>query len=107
MAEWHTTESARDEWVDAPLDDAQLTELLEVAKDAVLAYAPTLTDPETDIPVRYRVGQLMQARNVWNSGHATPSGDFDTGTFGLTTYPLDWSVRQVLRPRTLFGGPVG
>lgn len=111
MAEWHTLESARDQWVDAPLDDDQLSDLLAVAKDAVLAYAPVdddldPEDPDT-IPDGYRVAQLLQTKNVWNSGYATPSGDLDGSAYGLTTFPLDWQVKQLLRPRTVFGGPVG
>lgn len=111
MATWHTIESARDQWVDAPLDDEQLEELLDVAKDAVLAYAPSDEDIDPDdpdeIPTRYRVAQLMQARNVWNSSAASPTGDFDGAGYGLTTFPLDWQVKQILRPRSVFGGPVG
>lgn len=111
MSTWHTLESARDQWADAPLDDESLSELLEVAKVAVLAYAPALppTDPE-DIPVSYRVAQLMQARNVWNSGQANPGGGdgFDNIGYGLTTkHPLDWQIKQLLRPRSVFGGVVG
>jgi hypothetical protein len=120
MADWHTTTSARDEWIDAPLDDAQLTDLLEVAKQAVLAYAPALPEDsyeivdgmvvavgEDTVPVNYRAAQLMQARNVWNSSKASPTGDFDGGSYSLTTFPLDWQVKQLLRPRSVFGGPVG
>lgn len=106
MATWHTPETARDQWVDAPLDDEQLEQLLDVAKEAVLAYAPVITDPN-EPPTSYVVAQLMQARNVWNSGKATPSGDFDGGGYGLTTHPLDWQIKQILRPRSVFGGPVG
>lgn len=200
MSTWHTLESARGQWADAPLDDESLSELLEVAKVAVLAYAPVLTStapepvdvtdadvtvtfsgvadqvtaavvagagsaatilvPEVfrpigypeynvdlnnrayfsignpalldvvtnaaqaftmywtaaaptdvlDIPVSYRSAQLMQARNVWNSGQASPSGGdgFDNIGFGLTTtHPLDWQIKQLLRPRSVFGGVVG
>lgn len=118
MATWHTTTTARDRWVDAPLDDDDLEELLDVAKQAVLAYAPALDDAvsiedgyvvlETaDIPVNYRRAQLLHAKNIWNSEYATPSGDLDGGSFGLTTFPLDWQIKQLLRPRTVFGGPVG
>lgn len=106
MATWHTPETARDQWVDAPLHDEQLQQLLDVAKQAVLAYAPVITDPN-EPPTSYVVAQLMQARNVWNSGKATPSGDFDGGGYGLTTHPLDWQIKQILRPRSVFGGPVG
>lgn len=119
MAEWHTLQTARDQWVDAPLDDEQLQELLDVAQNAVLAYAPALpdatltvidgylTESASTIPVSYRHAQLMQARNVWNSSEASPSGDFDGAGYGITTMPLDWQVKQLLRPRTVFGGSVG
>lgn len=120
MAEWHTLESAREQWVDAPFDDDQLQDLLDVAQEAVLAYAPALIigalvivddilvpADENYVPVSYRVAQLMQARNVWNSSKASPSGDFDNGSYGLTSFPLDWQVKQLLRPRTVFGGVVG
>lgn len=120
MAEWHTLVSARDQWVDAPLNDEELQELLDVAQNAVLAYAPTLVEGAliiedgivvvagpNDIPVSYRHAQLTQARNVWNSSKASPSGDFDNGEYGLTSFPLDWQVKQLLRPRTVFGGVVG
>lgn len=106
MADWHTPESARTQWVDAPLDDEQLQELLDVAKQAVLAYAPAIDDPD-DPPTNYRVAQLTQTKNVWNGSYASPSGDLDGGSFGLTTFPLDWQVKQLLRPRSVFGGPVG
>lgn len=199
MAQWHTLESARDEWPDAPVDyedggDDILSTLLAVAKEAVVAFAPTITstapapvtvtdavtsvalsgagdvitavvtvgeaafpvaatlvipeeyrpvdypsvtadtafavfDPgdnavlevEADvpggqtlrmfwtpadtsawaesIPDGYRQAQLMQARNVWNSSKASPTGDFDGTSYGITSYPLDWQVRQLLRPK--------
>jgi len=104
MAEWHTLESARDEWPDAPTDesvdgDSTLTTLLDVAKDAVLAYAPAVEEPLTDIPEGYRLAQLMQARNVWNSSKASPGGDLDNGSYGISTFPLDWQVRQLIRPK--------
>lgn len=122
MATWHDETSARDQWPDAPVDeddgDTQLIELLEVAKSAVLAYAPAL-DPEAlvlvdgiyveagdeYVPESYRVAQLMQARNIWNSSKASPdSGTFDGGSYGLSSFPLDWQVRQILRPKR--GRPV-
>lgn len=121
MAEWHDIESARSQWDDAPLDDDQLTELLEVAKVAVLAYAPALdagsyvvdddgyivmVDADT-VPASYRYAQLMQARNVWNSSQASPGGDLDGSSYGISTFPLDWQVKQILRPRSVFGGVVG
>lgn len=208
MANWHTIESARDEWPDAPVDyedggDDTLAGLLAVAKDAVVAFAPvsnlivpdpysatsvepdvatmslapvggfvsaTVSVPNGDafsdevlfalpasyvpddyvtfasqdgritaytpdagiatlrvsvapgagpaslamawvpsipfgnIPEGYRKAQLLQARNVWNSSKASPQGDFDSGSYGLSSFPLDWQVRQLIRPKR--GRPV-
>lgn len=102
MAEWHTLTTAREQWPDAAgIGDEQLEELLTVARLAVLAYAKVLEDDE-DPPENYRYAQLMQAQNVWNSSEASPSGDFDSSGYGLTTFPLDWAVRQVLRPKRGF-----
>lgn len=106
MAEWHTLDSARDQWDDAPLDDDYLQELLDVAKDAVLTYGHALTEEEA-VPTRYRVAQLMQARNIFNASKASAGGDLDGSSFGISTAPLDWQVKQLIRPRSLFGGPVG
>jgi hypothetical protein len=112
MAEWHTVASARDQWVDAPTDDgededASLTELLEAAKAAVLAYAPSLGEltivdgvitygqPVVDedgyivngtlesIPTTYRIAQLREARNQWNdsrqrSGYMDNNGEIQS-----------------------------
>ena len=102
MATWHTTDSARYEWADAPSDDGELDNLLDVAKSAVVAYAPALvvTEPPTDdVPTSYRVAQLMQARNVWNSSNASTSGQNDGSEYGLASFPLDWQIRQILRPK--------
>ena len=111
MATWHTVESARDEWPDAPSDygdggDDSLSTLLAVSREAVVAYAPAVpvTDPPADpdvIPDGYRAAQLMQARNVWNASKASGSGDLDGGQFGIAVgFPLDWQVRQLIRPKT-------
>jgi hypothetical protein len=80
---WHTIDTARDEWTvgEATVDDRRLFE-------------------DAAIPARYRAGQLMQAQNLYNAGAVDPntgvegSGD----TFALRPYPLDWMVKQVLRP---------
>ena len=101
MADWYTLEEAQADWADAAqMTDAQLASLLGASKDAVIAYAPAVDEPLTDIPAGYREAQLMQARNVWNSQKASPSaGEFDNGSYGLSSFPLDWQVRQLIRPK--------
>lgn len=61
-------------------------------------------DPVVQIPVNYRHAQLLQTQNLWNSAYASPGGDLDNGSYGLTTFPLDWQVQQLLRPKQ--GKPV-
>lgn len=95
---WHTLESARDDWRNAPGYDAWLYECLWVARDNVVAYAPKLKDGQRP-PLNYLRAQLMQARNLWNAGKVDPSnGSEGEDTFVMRPFPLDWMVKQILRP---------
>jgi hypothetical protein len=97
---WHTLPSARSEWRDAPDQDERLYPLLELAKQQVLAYAPALDEFATP-PLHYRQAQLLQARNLWNAGRVDPaSGQAGGDSFALTPFPLDWTVKQMLRPKS-------
>lgn len=96
---WHTLPSARAEWPDAvKLSDRRLFTLLEVARGQVLAYAPE-QQPGTLPPVQWRLAQIMQARNVLNASRVDPSGSAGGQDFTLTPFPLDWTVKQLLRPQ--------
>jgi hypothetical protein len=115
---WHTLASARREWPDAAVSDAQLFNLLAVARGQVEAYAPALPHPvatppeigpngwiyftetpQTGVPDNYRLAQLMQARNIFSA--TQPNSD--TGYVGdfapAPARPLDWHVQQLLRPK--------
>lgn len=97
---WHTLDSARAEWADAEhLSDLRLWHVLEMARQQITEYAPALPDDAT-VPGNYRHGQLMQARNLWNAARVDPSGADGDDTFQLRPYPLDWMVKQVVRPQT-------
>lgn len=97
---WHSIGSARTEWRDAgALDDHRLWVLLETAKLEVVAYAPPLPDGARP-PVNYREAQLMHARNRNAAGRIDPANaDAGGDGFSLTAFPLDWVVRQLLRPQ--------
>lgn len=100
-AGWYTLEAARADWSSAPEDDARLFDLLETARGQVVAYAPPPADPLEPPPPAYRQAQLMQARNIWNAAQTDPSATTYGGEgFSAPVYPLDWSVRQMIRPRT-------
>jgi hypothetical protein len=97
---WHTAATARERWPDAARDDNMLNEYLEVAKIQVLAYAPALAEG-AEIPVHYRMAQLMQARAIWAATVKNSEGQLDAGGYAIPApHPLDWSVTQMLRPRT-------
>lgn len=97
---WYTLDRARADWEGAPQDDARLFDLLAVARVQVLAFAPALAEL-APVPVHYRSAQLMQARNVWNAGRTDPNATtYGGGEFSVPVYPLDWTVRQMLRPRS-------
>lgn len=96
---WVSLEGARAEWSDAPLEDDLLYVLLQVARGEVLEYAPVLAEGAA-IPMNYRQGQLMQAQNRWNAKKVDPaSGGIGGEGFIVRPFPLDWMVKQTLRPK--------
>lgn len=111
MADWYTIEEAREDWIDAPEESAEgdvlLQSYLDAAQEAILAYAPARysdTESPADPTEGMRRAHLLQAQNVWNAASANPAGTLDNGAYGLTTHPLDWQVRQLIRPKQ--GKPV-
>lgn len=95
---WHTLDSARDDWDDAPDGDSTLYDLLDIAREAVTEFAPALEEDELP-PLNYRKAQLMQARNVWNATEVRPSGEVGADGYVIVPKPLDWQIKQILRPR--------
>lgn len=101
MATWHDTTSLVEAWgAEAdPIPDALLESLIDVARDQVIAYAPRLDD-YTEIPERYRLGHFRQAQNLYKSTIVDASGGVGMGSdFVVTPHPLDWHVKNILRPR--------
>ncbi|MGB3375925.1 MAG: hypothetical protein WBA87_12415 [Microbacterium sp.] len=50
------------------------------------------------VPARYVYAQLQQARNLWNSGRTTGEGDVGPDGFVFRPYPLDKTIKQIIRP---------
>lgn len=97
---WHNLATAREDWRDAPDSDVKLYTLLYLARDAVEAYAPKLADGAT-VPLPWVQAQLLQARNHWNAARVDPANaGLGDDQFTLTPFPLDWNVRQIIRPKT-------
>jgi len=96
---WHTLDSARAEWSDAEaLSDLRLWRVLEMARQQIDEHAPKLA-AGARVPANYKDGQLMQARNLLNAATVDPSGAEGEDTFQLRPYPLDWMVKQIIRPK--------
>lgn len=98
--QWHDVISARLEWAGAPEADGTLHRILDVARDQVEAYAPDI-DPAASFPERYRQAQLVQARNTFNASLTNGDQQTDVGGFVVTIRPLDWAVKQLIRPQSL------
>lgn len=96
---WHTIDTARTDWQGGPpTEDHVLFDLLTIAREQVLAFAPA-RDEADEIPTRYRQAQLMQARNTWNATVKNPRDDTQGfGDFAVPVFPLDWSVKRLIRP---------
>lgn len=98
--EWATLANTRSTWIDSrSIDDSIVYELLQVSRSQVIEYAPVLgeTDP---VPLAYRQAQILQARNIYNATIVDAgTGDIGTDTFTIRPFPLDWQIKQLLRPR--------
>jgi hypothetical protein len=93
---WHTLETAREEWEDAPSSDRRLTVLLENAKLKVIAYAGRRLEHLQDTNVAPLMeAQLRVAINLWNDEQAdTTIVDSD---FPTTRRFLEW--KKLIRPQ--------
>lgn len=95
---WHDNNSALEQWIEAPAEPEALDALLEAAREQCEAYAPALPE-DAVVPVRYRQAQLMQARALWQSMSANANDSINDGTFSVALYPMDKTIRNLLRPR--------
>lgn len=108
MADWYTADPEQTErllgaWPDAPIEDMETCAfLLGTAQDQVLNFAPDLAEGGV-VPARWVLAQLQQAKNLWNAGRVSGSGDVGVDQFTYTPRPLDKTVKGMIRPQK--GGP--
>ena len=100
---WLTLEQARELWADAPLDDVFLFKLLDTAKSQCVAYAPILAVGAA-VPARYSQAQLTQARALYQSTIANQADNVGIEGFTVRVFPLDFTIRAMLRPKRAIGG---
>lgn len=80
------------------MNDVVLTMVLEAAREDCEAYGPKLDDPDAP-PARYVLAQAQHARAIARAGFVGSSDQ--EGGYGetVTVYPMDWHVKQLLRPK--------
>lgn len=86
-------------WPDAPSDPDVLDELLEASYEQCAAYVPGIV--ETPVPSRYRIAQVMQARAIQRSLVSGTGDQMGGDGYTVTVFPMDWNVRNLLRPRSI------
>src|SRR5690606_31050141 len=103
---WVSDQELESLWPDAPESPAR--ELwLAAAQSQCEEYAPALTtiegesgDPDQiDIPERYQIAVVMQMRALWQSIESTPQAQLGVEDIAVPVYPMDWTVKNLLRPR--------
>jgi hypothetical protein len=100
---WLTLEQARSLWADAPLDDVLLYQILDTAKTQCIAYAPVLGITDS-VPVTYVQAQLMQSRAIFQSIIANQNDQVGIEGFQVRVFPLDFTIRAMLRPKRAIAG---
>jgi hypothetical protein len=103
VAGWLTLDEAHDWWREAPDDDELLQLYLDAAATQVVEYGPKriadliVADPDA-VPNNYRLAQLAQTKNVWNAVKMDPSGAIGDEGFQFRPFPMDSSVKNLIRP---------
>lgn len=103
---WHTLDTARESWADArQLDDVTLYNLLRSARTQCAEFAPKrLLTPFPEVVVLQ--AQLMQARALARSLVAQANDTIGEGDFAVTVFPLDHTIRALLRPKRATPGRI-
>ncbi len=72
--------------------------VLVAAREQCEAYAPVLADPD-DPPARYILAQALQAKALSTAGFVGEGDQMGGYGEGVTVYPMDWQVKNLLRPK--------
>lgn len=100
---WNSIARIRSKWADAPDDDAYLYELMlsarrDCKRNQPAADPATATDPED--ANAYRLAEQLQTIARWTASRATNTDRLGDDVTGVTVFPMDWHVKQLLRPKT-------
>jgi hypothetical protein len=85
-------------------DTAELASLLLSAAEQCQAFAPQVNedDPAFTFPESWRRAQVMQARALYRSGNAGNDSQMGAEDLTVTVWPMDRTVKALLRPRRGF-----
>jgi len=98
---WVDTQEDLAKWPDANRDMDGLAQYLQAAYEQCLEFLPPadvepLPDP---IPERFVLAQLLQARALYRSAIAGSNDQIGPDGMSVTVFPMDWTVKNLLRPR--------
>ena len=95
---WVTLERARADWIDAEsMTNRELAQFLAASHESCVAYAPVR--PDGLVPESWRVAQVYQARATYRALSENAQNQQGPEGYTIVTYPLDWTVQQMLRPK--------
>jgi len=100
VSTWYTYDEAKGDWPDLPTGK-EGADLLVAARIQCEAFAPAPEPGSRSIPETYRMAHLMQAkaiRQAQTTGGSSTSGDLEAGGQTVRVFPMDWQVKQLLRP---------
>lgn len=80
------------------VDLDELALLLASAQVQCAAFAPDLGDDVT-VPANYRHAQVLQARALYRAGMAGSNDQIGLDGQSVTVFPMDWTVKNLLRPK--------
>jgi len=94
-----------EDWA-ATLDEDELREKLAAAYEQCLEFGPLLPgrrrwtpDHDGAVPVRFALAQKLQARALARSTSAGSGNQTGYDDMAVTVFPMDWTVKNLLRPR--------
>lgn len=104
---WVDTDTDLNEWPDSPSDENTLARYLGAAYEQCLDFLPQARDENgvlvpvvpAPVPERFVLAQILQARGLYNSVKSGPDDRQGIEGVGVTVFPMDWSVKNLLRPR--------
>lgn len=102
---WVDPETDLGEWVDAPTDPDVLARYLTAAYEQCLEFLPHDAQGQPVVPSptpdRLPLAQVMQARALYRSALAGGGDQIGGDGLTVTVFPMDWTVKNLLRPRRL------